>query len=224
MTPSVIVPLYNRHDLTVPCLASITQRCEVVTVDNGSTDATLDLDVTVRIRHNVGFAKACNIGAKVASGDVLVFLNNDTIVHDGWLAPLVEQLEDPTVGVVGARCLYPDGTIQHSGVGVNLSQPFGLEAWNRHDEWTTTAADVDAVTGACFAMRAEDFAALGGFDEGYVNGYEDVDLCLSALGAGLRVVYEPASTITHYESQSGPSRFAHAAHNINRLRTKWGSE
>jgi GT2 family glycosyltransferase len=79
------------------------------------------------------------------------------------------------------------------------------------------------VTGACLAIRADTFAALGGFDEGFVNGYEDVDLCLACLGAGLRVVYEPASTITHHESQSGPERFARASDNIARLRNKWSA-
>ena len=223
MTVSIVIPLYNRFDLTYACLASITQPAEVITVDNASTDATRLLDVTIRNKRNEGFAFACNQGARAATGDVLVFLNNDTEVHDGWLAPLVAQLADPTVGIVGARLLYPDGTIQHAGVGVNFAQPFGLEAWNRKDEWTTVARDVDAVTGACLAIRADLFAALGGFDEGFVNGYEDVDLCLAALGAGLRVVYEPASTITHHESQSGPERFARASDNIARLRNKWSA-
>jgi O-antigen biosynthesis protein len=222
VTVSVVIPLFNRYDLTAACLASLTNtRAELVLVDNASTDATALLDVAVRNNSNMGFAHACNQGAQAATGDVLVFLNNDTEVHDGWLGPLVDELADPTVGIVGSRLLYPDGTIQHSGVCVDLNQPVGLEAWNRKDDWTLIPTDVDAVTGACLAIRADTFAVLGGFDEGYRNGYEDVDLCLSALGAGLRVVYQPESVVTHHESQSGPTRFAHAADNIHRLRHKW---
>lgn len=224
MTVSIVIPLFNRYDLTAACLASLTNtRAELVLVDNASTDRTAYIDVAIRNEWNEGFAKACNQGAQAATGDVLVFLNNDTEVHDGWLAPLVDELADPTVGIVGSRLLYPDGTIQHSGVCVDFRQPVGLEAWNRKDDWTLIPTDVDAVTGACLAIRRDFFAALGGFDEGFRNGYEDVDLCLKALGAGMRVVYQPASVVTHHESQSGPSRFAHAADNIHRLRTKWSA-
>ena len=223
MSVSVIIPLFNNYDMTVDCIESITQPCELILVDNASTDATQAMPVTIRNDTNTGFAHACNQGAEAATGDVLVFINNDMVAHDGWLAPLVEQLDDPTVGIVGARLLYPNGTVQHSGVGVNFNQPPGLEAWNRRDDWTIVPVDVDAVTGACLAISADLFYELGGFDEGFVNGYEDVDLCLSVAAAGLRVVYEPASVLTHYESQSGPSRFAHAGANIERLRTKWGA-
>lgn len=224
MSVSIVIPLFNRYDLTTACLRSLEYLdAEIVTVDNASTDATRTLDVTIRNNSNMGFAHACNQGARAATGDVLVFLNNDTEVTAGWLFPLCEQLTDPTVGIVGAKLVYADGSIQHAGVGVDFNQPFGLEAWNRKDNWTDNARDVDAVTGACLAIRADTFAVLGGFDEGYTNGYEDVDLSLSCLGAGLRVVYEPASVVVHHESQSGPERFAHAGANIRRLRHKWSA-
>jgi GT2 family glycosyltransferase len=80
---------------------------------------------------------------------------------------------------------------------------------------------VDAVTGACLAIRRTDFEMLGGFDECYWNGYEDVDLCLTARAYGGTVVYEPASVVIHHESQSGPERWTGVAANVARLRDKW---
>lgn len=219
MTTSIIVPLFNRHDLTIRCidaLAMCTDDYELILVDNGSTDETAGLEVTVRNPINRGFAKACNQGARLASGDHLVFLNNDTEVRDGWLPPLIRA------GVCGPLLVYPDGMVQSAGVAVDFTRPFGEEAVNIQSEGLTRP--VDAVTGACLSIPAELFRLLGGFDVGFWNGYEDVDLCLSALGAGAPVTFVAESQVMHRESQSDRTeRFRCARQNIVRLRQKWST-
>jgi O-antigen biosynthesis protein len=223
---SIVIPLYNRWDLTRNCLDALTtstpEPFELVMVDNGSTDGSAAQRCHVRNLRNRGFAVACNQGAQYAEGDIVVFLNNDTLPQLGWLAPLVAPLEDGTAGITGARLTYEDGTIQHAGVDVNLSRSFGDEARNiLTDE---PSGSRDAVTGACLAIRREDFIRLGQFDTGYWNGYEDVDLCLTALAHGLDVRYVAESTVIHLESQSGAERFSGFAKNVQRLRDKWGSK
>jgi GT2 family glycosyltransferase len=225
MTVAVIVPCFNRYDLTVACVASLEQHspdAQIVLVDNGSTDLTSGLAVTHRNPVNQGFARGCNQGAASTYADVLVFLNNDTEVTDGWLPPLVEHASRPEVGCVGSRLLYGDGTVQHAGVRVSFERPYGHEAWNLTSDWTAAPTPVDAVTGACLAIRSELFWELGAFDEGYWNGYEDVDLCLNATRHGHLNLYEPRSVVVHHESQSGPERWSKVPENVMRLRAKWG--
>lgn len=175
-----------------------------------------------RIQHDEnreGFAATCNRGAKSTEADVLVFLNDDTIPQPGWLEALVTPLEQDGIGIVGARLTYPDGSIQHSGV-VFARHADGIVALNRHVE--AESGPVPAVTGACLAITRELFDTLGGFDEAFVNGYEDVDLCLRAqtvLGEGCW--YAAESNVVHLESQS-EGRFDHVAHNVDLLQRRWG--
>jgi GT2 family glycosyltransferase len=222
MTIAVVIPTYNRLELTQNCLASIARHDpidEIIIVDNGSTDGTARL-ATINNPENLGFAVACNQGARWATADRLIFLNNDTIVQRNWTS-MTRHLKEPDVGIVGPKLIYPDGKIQSAGVAVDFNRPAGLEAWNLTIDWASDPIDVDAITGACLAVRRDTFHSLGGFDEGYWNGYEDVDLCLAAVDAGFRNVYDPRATVTHLESQSGPERWSAVAENVTRLRTKW---
>jgi GT2 family glycosyltransferase len=215
---SIVVPLFNRWDMTQRCLDALNAAggvFELVLVDNGSTDETAGQRVAVRNARNRGFSVACNQGALFAEGDVVVFLNNDTEPQPGWLEPLVAGLDHATVA--GARLIYPDGSLQHAGVGVDFSQPPGGEAWGITEEQPSGL--VPAVTGACLAMRRADFLHLGGFDVGFWNGYEDVDLCLRAG----RCWYAAESVVVHHESQSGPERWRAVGENVHRLRSKWGA-
>jgi GT2 family glycosyltransferase len=206
---------------------------EVILVDNASSDGTATLlaslggDVQViRNAENLGFAVACNQGARAARGRHLVFLNNDTVPLPDWLTPLLAELDtDPSVAVVGSKLLFADGTIQHAGVvfGRELSLPYHafyravatLPAVNRRRE-------LQCVTGACMAVRREVFATIGGFDESYRNGFEDVDFCLQVRERGGRVIYQPQSTLYHLESQT-PGRKAHDQANATRLMERWSA-
>jgi GT2 family glycosyltransferase len=152
-------------------------------------------------------------------GDPIVFLNDDTEPEPGWLEALCVPFADPAIGITGARLTYPDGRIQHAGV--YLDRPGGV--LTAHNVLTDEPSrEVDAVTGACMAVRRATWEQLGGFDTGFVNGYEDVDLCLRAQAAGWRVWYTADSRVVHHESQSGPARWAHVNQNVTRLQERHG--
>lgn len=212
---SVIIPLFNRWDLTKQCLANLGPVDELILVDNGSTDETAyqfpDCDVLIRNKTNRGFAKGCNQGAGAASGTTFVFLNNDTICPPGWL-------DFASGHLAGCHLTDPDGMIIHQGVGVDFTKPPGQEAWNLTPD---NPGPVRAVTGACMAVSRRLFCELEGFDEGFWNGYEDVDLCLRAEQLGYQPTVSPV-TVTHLESQSGPERWSRVGGNIARLRQRWG--
>ncbi len=233
---SIIIPVFNKVELTQQCLthlANVTEGIsyEVIIVDNNSLDSTgeflqsLDGDVQIiRNSTNLGFAKGCNQGADAARSRYVVFLNNDTIPKKGWLKSLVDEVaEDPDVAVVGSKLLYPDETIQHAGVVFSrqLQMPYhlykgvpeSLPAVNKRQEF-------QVVTAACMLVRKETFEQVGGFDEGFVNGFEDVDLCLRIRQMGKKVVYQPKSCLYHLESQS-PGRNANDDANARRLLARW---
>ncbi len=234
---SIIIPVWNKVELTQQCvmaLAEVTEGAsyEVIVVDNGSTDGTPDLlnslggDIQViRNRENLGFAKACNQGAAAAKGDYLVFLNNDTIPLKGWLSALVEEVKgDQGIAVVGSKLLYPDRTVQHAGVAVDrlTHTPYHIyRGFAETHPAVNKRRELNAVTGACVLIRRTLFEELGGFDEGYVNGFEDVDLCFKAREQGHRIVYQPKSVLFHLESQT-PGRKQHDAENGRRLMQRWG--
>lgn len=242
---SIIMPVYNKLQLTEPCVESIHREganCtfEIVVVDNGSTDGTREWlalqEEAGRLRgvinpDNLGFARGCNLGASHARGRYLLFLNNDMEVTPGWLEPLVSTLDnDPGVGIAGARLLFADDTIQHGGValvqvakegwthigGLHLSYQMPCD-----HQGAQNSQYMQVVTGACLLIRPAAFAAVGGFDERYWNGNEDVDLCLKARELGWEVVYRGESVVYHYESQSGPERFSQVEKNVKLFNRIW---
>ena len=213
---SIVIPCYGRADMTAACLQSIDENTrldhELVLVDNGSPDGeTWDLIgqtdcVSVFLSENVNYGRGANIGAIASSGDLIVFLNNDTEVRAGWLEPLVDAFSDKEVGIAAGRLEDPDGTLQHAGVTLFM------------DRGTLTAANVtteepsrelDVVAGTAMMIRRECFQSSGGHDPVYRNGYEDVDLCLRARAAGWKVRYCAESNVMHHKHQSGPSRWAY---------------
>ena len=219
---SIVMPCYGHWQLTERCLASLDDvlgptlgnEIELVLVDNGSTDETperleawRERATVVSLMPNRHFAGGCNAGGFAATGDVLIFLNNDTVARPGVFEALAEEASDPTVGVAGIRLLYPDGTIQHGGFGwirshsgVTTAHLFHHEAGDIPEASATY--DLRAVTGACFATPRELFVRLGGFDERYHEGWEDVDYCLRARELGLRVVYRGDLAILHDEGKT----------------------
>ncbi|MBV8490362.1 MAG: glycosyltransferase family 2 protein, partial [Candidatus Eremiobacteraeota bacterium] len=241
MDYSIIIPVFNKAGLTRNCLETLRPTLEgagqgeVIVVDNASTDETPEMLAefpwahVVRNERNLGFAGANNQAAALARGRILVLLNNDTQGHAGWLSAMMAALEDPGVGIVGARLLYPGNTIQHAGVivGSVLFGRAGLSPY--HYAWQNPATDPDVnsrreyqvVTGACMATPRELYARLGGLDEVYWNGYEDVDYCLKVREQGLKVVYEPKATLFHFESQSGVQRFRKVFWNVRTLAERW---
>jgi len=241
---SIVIPTFNRLDLTRACLKALhantpTEDFELIVVDNASTDGTREFVAAEQTagrltailnEKNAGFARACNQGAAAARGKYVLFLNNDTEVRPGWLSPLIQSAEaDPQIGALGGKLLYSDNTIQHAGVVLLDDRAHGdpllaqhIFSRQPHDLPEANRPKIcPALTAACLFVRREIFEQVGGFDEEFWNGYEDVDLCLKISAAGKRLVYQPASVVTHHESQSGPERFRRAPQNIARLHQKW---
>jgi GT2 family glycosyltransferase/glycosyltransferase involved in cell wall biosynthesis/tetratricopeptide (TPR) repeat protein len=235
---SIIMPVLNNVELTrqsLTALAEVTDGCEyeVIVVDNHSTDGTQEFlsslggDVQIiRNSENRGFAKACNQGAQAARGKYLIFLNNDTIPIKGWLNALVQEVEaHQDVGVVGSKLLYADGTVQHAGVVFSRKW---LTPYHHHRTMAADAPIVNrrrefqSVTAACMLVRHDLFSEVGGFDEAYRNGFEDVDLCLKVKQQGWRVIYQPSSVLYHLESQT-PGRKDHDVENHRLFTARWGA-
>jgi GT2 family glycosyltransferase/gamma-glutamylcyclotransferase (GGCT)/AIG2-like uncharacterized protein YtfP len=230
---SIVIPVRNGFELTRDCLTSLRETTpggfyEVVVVDNGSTDATAaELEplgrslfgerfVARQLHENVDFGPACNLGADLASGSLLFFLNNDTLLHKGWHAPLMAALKaDDRLGAVGPLLTYPDdewnrGRVQHAGIGFDLSMaPTHLyELFPADHPAVAQERQVQALSAAAIMTPAMDFRQQGGFHPGYRNGYEDMDLCCRLRRAGRRMRLIPASRITHLTSQT-PGRYDH---------------
>lgn len=155
------------------------------------------------------YAAVNNFAAAQARGELLLFLNNDTeAINPDWLEAMVKQAVQPGVGAVGAKLYYADDTIQHAGIVLGM----GGVAGHSHLFYPRQAAgymqrlrftqNVAAVTGACLLMPRAAFEKVGGFDEGFVLAFNDVDLCLSVLQAGYRVVWTPDAELYHLESKT----------------------
>jgi O-antigen biosynthesis protein len=190
---------------------------------------------------NLGFAGNCNAGAQRASGDVLLFLNQDTVAREGWFEPLIGMFSDKSVGIAGPKLVVPlpDVSHQHSNPGGmidTIQSCGGLYGGNRGpfhrwlgwsaDDWRVNVCEkVSWITGAALAIRRELFFKVGGFDVGYIRGYfEDVDLCEKAKEAGFDVWYCPESVFEHSAGTSGgiPGHIFKA--NSMRFHAKWDAK
>lgn len=246
---SVIVPCYGEAAVSLRCLESVLAerseqrrprcRLELLVVDDASPDgsgatlAALDGMGPIRVlrnEENLGFLRTCNRGAAVAEGDWLAFLNNDTVVTQGWLEALLESFRlFPGTGLVGSMLLYPDGRLQESG-GIVWQDG---SAWNYGrgsdpgSPEVRFARDVDYVSGASILVPCALFRELGGFDVRYAPAYyEDTDLAMQIRERGLRVIVQPRSQVIHFEGvssgrdeEAGAKR--HQARNAQLFRRKW---
>ena len=210
---SIVIPAYGNAALTHRLLETLLSQqlpgTEVVVVDDGSRDGTAALlagygDRIVALRQaNAGFAAASNTGARAASGELLLFLNNDTVPVEGWLDALLACADaHPEAAAIGAKLLWPDNVVQHAGVVIAQgSLPHHIYAgFPSGHPAVNVEREMPAVTAACMLVRREAFERAGGFDEAYVNGYEDVDLCLRLRQGGATVRYCPAAVVYHLES------------------------
>ncbi|MFZ6021502.1 MAG: glycosyltransferase family 2 protein [Chloroflexota bacterium] len=222
---SIIIPNKNHPNEIMRSVNSIfensvNQKFEIIIVDDESNEPeVINFYNTLYSKHNnfdllngsrpFNFSRACNQGAAKATGELLLFLNNDTeIIDPHWLKNLAGVLQIPGVGAVGPKLLYPDGSVQHAGIVIGLEghashvfmgvksdiyTPYGYVDWMRN---------VSAVTGACMMVRRDVFEQVGGFDESLTLAFGDVDLCLRIIDAGYRIVYTPDVKLIHYEGRS----------------------
>ena len=218
---SVIIPVFNKWELTRDCLASLSRHStghdlEVIVVDNGSSDATAtELEahgkslfgerfVVFVFAENRNFGPACNAGAGIATSPILFFLNNDTILTPEWFPPLLAGLHAVGQnGAVGPLLLYEDGLIQHMGVTFGIH---GLSHLYSHfpanHPVVSRKRKLQALTGAAFMIRAESFNGCGCFCEGYKNGFEDIELSVQITRRGGTLRCIPSSRIYHLESKT----------------------
>lgn len=219
---SIIIPTRNQLALLRDCLDGLRFKTtypisEILIVDNGSDApvhafyAELAGDPRIRIMHRPGrfdFSAMCNAAAAHARGECLVFLNNDiSIVTPGWLAPLVAEAMRPSIGAVGARLLFPDGSLQHAGVAVGMGGYADHVSHGRPGDYAGyldrlgVPHEVGAVTGACIAVEARKFHAVQGFDaERYPVELSDIDLCLRLAAAGWTSLMRPDAVLVHHQS------------------------
>ncbi|MBK8047987.1 MAG: glycosyltransferase family 2 protein [Anaerolineales bacterium] len=207
---SVIIPLWRGESVILSCLAAVTTHsgahlAEVICVDNASPDASAALvthhfeDVQLlREPVNLGFAGGVNAGLRAATGDVLVLLNQDCIVHPGWLDGLIAALAlDERIAIAGCVIYSAAGAVEHAGARLEMPLAVGRHLLQVPEQTTP----VDYVTGAVFAMRRTAWPAIGEFDEGFYPAYyEETDYCRRARQHGWEIVVTPDAMATHLAS------------------------
>ncbi|CAN5226747.1 glycosyltransferase [soil metagenome] len=238
---SIIVPVHNQLAYTLRCLHAVARSgdrssFEVLVVDDASTDDSaarlpgVEGLRYVRAHTNLGFIGACNLAASRASGQFLVFLNNDTIAQPGWLDALLDTFEShPDTGLAGSKLVYPDGRLQEAGGIVHADgQPANYGRFQDPlDPRFNFLRQADYCSGAALAISRQLFESLGGFDPYFAPAYfEDTDLAMRVREYGLRVRYQPASVVVHYEgitagtdTRSGVK--AYQASNMVKFQERW---
>jgi GT2 family glycosyltransferase/SAM-dependent methyltransferase len=239
---SVIVPVFNELVSTIECLLSLSATTgsaafEVIVANDASTDRTREvLSQVPNLRMvnqptNLGFLRNCNAAAKEALGRRLVLLNNDTQVEPDWLTGLMRALDEPDVGAVGPRFVFPSGALQEAGARIRRDgtvEMIGLNELPESPRWSYRR-DVDYVSGACLMLETELFRQLGGFADDLAPAYcEDLDLCLRIRERGLRVLYTPEAEVVHHLSKSSNAlgdsyKHVRIAENMQRLSERYQS-
>lgn len=240
---TVIIPVHGKLDYTLACLRSLRRHAaaaafEVIVVDDASPDDTAGALSQIeglrllRNEHNLGFVGSCNAGARQALGEFLLFLNNDTQVLPNWLDGLLDCFaQRADCGMAGSRLVYPDGRLQEAGGlvfgngscwNVGRFEPRNAPQWQRRRA-------VDYVSGASLLIRREVFEQVGGFDMRYAPAYyEDTDLAFAVRQLGLKVYYEPTSTVVHCEGVSAGTDLSggmkrHQVVNQDKFVAKWAT-
>jgi GT2 family glycosyltransferase len=235
---TIVIPTRDRLDLLRPCVESILrtvqpERTRLLILDDQSRDeetleylrslkSSQSLNCRVitlpRIDGAFNYARLMNIGSRSVETPLMLQLNNDIqATAYGWLDQMAGWMSFPQVGIVGAKLLYPDNSIQHAGVVVSPGSG-ALEHFQSmlfaddpgYRSWPHRVREVSAVTGACLLTSTKLFQSLGGFDEqNFAVQFNDIDFCLRARQAGTRVVYEPSAVLYHVTSASRGRDFDH---------------
>jgi GT2 family glycosyltransferase len=245
---SIVIPNRNSAKELRVCLESVYEKSsyknfEVVVVENGSDEEDIfrlyreyEKARGLKVARWAGpfnYSDVNNYGVSRCSGDVLLFLNNDTeAINPDWLERMLEHALRPEVGAVGAKLYYPNDTVQHAGVVVGL----GGIAGHSHKGFKRTSAgytnrlwmvqNYSAVTAACVMMRRNVFQEAGGFDPGYSLAYNDVDLCMKLVRRGYLIVWTPWAELYHYESMTRgiadtPDKLRHFFAEMQLFRARW---
>jgi glycosyltransferase involved in cell wall biosynthesis len=255
---SILIPFKDKADILSKCVSSILEKTdyqnyEIVLINNQSTEeSTYDyLDSLAKIPKirllNYGepfnFSAINNFAAQQAAGHYLLLLNNDTeVISEEWLSAMIEHGQRSEVGIVGAKLLYPNRTIQHAGIVMGLGTGEYAIAGHafRHFSWehegyfgfANLIRNYSAVTGACMLVRKAVYEELGGLDEEHLTiAFNDVDFCLRAREKGYLVVYTPYALLYHHESLSrgndndlkitDPSKYERVIAELAYMESRW---
>ena len=221
---SVLIPNKDQKESLKKCLDSVFEKTtysnyEIIIIENNSTESeTFAYYRELQKRSNVkvitwkegfNYSAINNFGEKEASGDYLLFLNNDVeVINPRWMEEMLGNCQRPEVGITGAKLYYPDDTIQHAGTIIGIGGIAGhafLNMPRSRTEYLHKASiqmNLSAVTAACMMMKRSVFEQIGGFEEKLTVAFNDVDLCLRTVQAGYLVVYNPKVELYHYESKS----------------------
>lgn len=233
---SIIIPVFNKWDLTRLCLKSLAatterENVEIIVVDNASSDVTSkacpvlgknlfgNSFTYIRNDQNRNFAGASNQGTLAANGEFIIFLNNDTEALPGWYAPLIDDFSRfANLAATGPVLVYPRDdifghTVQHLGVMITPFYRLGhlYNGISADSPLAKKRRFFQAITAACMVMPRSLFLETGMFDEQFINGFEDVDLCARLWKEGYRMTINPESRVIHYESQSAGRKDNEAA-------------
>src|SRR3990167_4362002 len=255
---NVIIPVYGRFDLLKQCLDCIPDAMDGLTYtitlfDNGSPDQTEadkfysaitngDTYIT-RSKINLGFPKACNLGSRGGNAPILFFLNSDVFLKPNSVRTLVLAMDDPKIGVVGMKLIFPEetpgvtqnnnvrpaGKIQHIGLATNIRGEWIhiYLGWDTNHPKINKVKEVYAVTGAALMTRRNLWKKAGGFFEGYGGGsYEDCDFCLTVRDMGYNVIVVPEAEATHFAGGSAEAYKIGFTLNNNRMTflQRWGNK
>jgi GT2 family glycosyltransferase len=237
---SILIPTRDNLKLLRRCLKSIHQRTdyphyEILVIDNGSrhwrTRRFLRRcgERVLRLDEPFNHSRLNNVAARLARGELLLLLNDDTeVIHRDWLLALAEQALRPEVGAVGAWLFHADGQTQHAGIALGV----GPVAVPLHSGILRDGIDrgtarlirnVSAVTGACLMIRKELYLDMGGLDERSLpTSFNDVDLCLRLRQAGYHILQQPLARLYHHESAT--RRIGDEAAFVQFMRESWGTQ
>lgn len=240
---SIVIPTYGKYAWTIQCLNSViltTSKIpvEIIVIDDASPDKSgkklsrIPGITVIRNPNNLGFLGSSNVGINAATAPQVVLLNNDTIVKFGWLEAMLDAMQDPQTGLVGAKLVYPDGRLQEAG-GIIFQDASGwnfgrLE--NPYDPEYNYRREVDYCSGAAIMVRREILLETGGFDEHFAPAYyEDTDLAFTVRSMGYKVIYEPRAEVIHFEGIShgtdeNVGAKAYQVSNRKKFLTKWSQE
>lgn len=237
MQLSIVIPVYDNWWLTARCLRVLDELrghasvpFETIVVDNASTDETpraiADFGWVRYLRHerNLNFAGACNAGAAAARSPLTLFLNNDAYPLGDALTPLVAAFERAEVAIAGGALFFEDGVTQCAGLVVlpNAHWHYFYRNLDPSLDAVNQPRDAVGVSGAAMMVRTRWFLENGGFDEAFVNGFEDVDLCMRARAQDAIVTYVPGARFLHYEAASA-GRFDREAQNERLFYDRWSA-
>jgi hypothetical protein len=233
MRLSFVIPTYNAKKVLLDCINSIKRtvkiQCEVIVVDNGSTDSTSEElkknfpDITViKLPWNYGFARAVNLGIKTAKGEYICILNNDTLLTEGATDTIIDFMQNSkNCGIAGPQLLNQNGTKQNSiapfptfltefGLKSALKALFPEKFYSKHINFAKPV-EVDSLVGAVIVVKREVFDRIGLFDENYFLFLEETDFCYQAKKHGILTFFVPQAKVYHLQGYTKQSMLYRAS-------------